>query len=139
MVLRIYAEGITLREPGPGGWATLVTYKGHERLLSYGNPLTTAEQMELQAVVEGLNTLTRPCEVEVITTSKYVVETFNSKRFYEWIIKNKHKLPNFYLWKKIYWLAGQHRISMVLLEGKDNRSINNKCRLVAEDEANKYT
>ena len=46
--------------------------------------MTTNNQMELEAVIQGLTTLKRPCNVEVFTDSVYV-----GKGISEWMVKWK--------------------------------------------------
>ena len=67
---------------GPGGYGTILSYtdpKGqtHIRELSQGYEKTTNNRMELMAVIAGLEALNRPCEVEIYSDSKYVVDAFN--------------------------------------------------------------
>jgi ribonuclease HI len=43
----LYCEGSCLGNPGSGGWAAILIYRGHERELSGGDPNTTNNRMEL--------------------------------------------------------------------------------------------
>lgn len=70
----LIADGSCLSAHGPGGWACILRYKGAERVLTGGSPLTTNNQMELRAVTMGLRALQEPCQVSVLTDSKYVQE-----------------------------------------------------------------
>ena len=101
--IRLYSDGSSLGNPGPGGWGTILEFNGHEKELSGGNPNTTNNQMELQGVIEGLKALKEPCDVELYSDSKYVVQAIN-----EWLtnwIKNnwrtagKQPVKNLELWK----------------------------------------
>jgi ribonuclease HI len=74
-VLR-HSDGSCSGNPGPGGWATILVYRGHERELHGGEPRTTNNRMELEAVIEGLRALKEPCAVTVRTDSRYVVNAF---------------------------------------------------------------
>ena len=56
----IYTDGACSGNPGPGGWAAILTYKGNELELAGGLPLTTNNQMELIAAIEGLRALKEP-------------------------------------------------------------------------------
>src|SRR5688572_1559950 len=68
----IHSDGACRGNPGPGGWAAVLTSGTTTRELSGGVPATTNNRMELQAAIEALQTLKRPCEVEFFTDSKYV-------------------------------------------------------------------
>lgn len=76
MFVKIFTDGAARGNPeGPGGYGTVLQYidsKGelHEREYSAGYKKTTNNRMELMAVITGLEALTRPCEVEVISDSK---------------------------------------------------------------------
>src|SRR5262249_56744239 len=88
--VRLFADGSCHGNPGPGGWAAILEFDGHERELVGATPATTNNQMELTAVLEGLRALREPCRVEVFTDSRYVVDGMNS-----WLTS----------WKKRGWLT----------------------------------
>ena len=52
--MTIYTDGACSGNPGPGGWAAIITDGKEERVVSGGAPHTTNQRMELQAVAEGL-------------------------------------------------------------------------------------
>ncbi len=82
MFVKIFTDGAGRGNPdGPGGYGTVLQYvdpKGelHEREFSAGYKKTTNNRMELMAVIVGLEALTRPCDVEIISDSKYVTDAF---------------------------------------------------------------
>ena len=91
MLVKIYTDGAARGNPdGPGGYGTILSYtdsKGqtHIRELSQGYEKTTNNRMELMAVIAGLEALNRPCEVEIYSDSKYVVDAFNQHWIDNWI------------------------------------------------------
>ena len=93
MKVTIYTDGAARGNPeGPGGYGTVLHYvdaKGtlHEREYAAGYKKTTNNRMELMAVIVGLEALNRPCEVEVISDSKYVTDAFNSHWIDGWLKK----------------------------------------------------
>ena len=70
----IYTDGACSGNPGPGGWGAVLKYGAHERELSGGEASTTNNRMELTAVIEALRLLKEPCEVELYSDSKYVID-----------------------------------------------------------------
>lgn len=68
----IYTDGGCIGNPGPGGWAAILLYGEHVRELSGRYRQTTNNRMELRAAIEALNTLKRPCAVDLYTDSEYV-------------------------------------------------------------------
>ena len=82
----LYTDGACSGNPGPGGWAFILTHPatGKEMEASGDEATTTNNRMELTAVVRGLETLTRPTRVELVTDSTYV-----GKGLTEWMPKWK--------------------------------------------------
>ena len=70
--VEIWTDGGCKPNPGPGGWAAILRYNGHERELSGGDPATTNNRMELTAAAQALEALRRPCKVVLHTDSEYV-------------------------------------------------------------------
>ena len=70
----IYTDGACSGNPGPGGWGAILSCGGHEKELCGGEKQTTNNRMELTAVIEALSALKIPCEVLLVTDSKYVVD-----------------------------------------------------------------
>jgi ribonuclease HI len=76
----IYTDGACRGNPGPGGWGVVLRYQGNLKTLNGFDPETTNNRMELTAVIEGLRGLTRSCDIELHTDSKYVMQGVN-----EWL------------------------------------------------------
>ena len=68
----IYTDGACSGNPGPGGWGAILMHGETRKELSGGETATTNNRMELQAAIEALNALKRPCKVAVYTDSVYV-------------------------------------------------------------------
>ena len=70
--VEIWTDGGCKPNPGPGGWAAILRYRGHERELSGAEPATTNNRMELTAAAAALEALKRPSRVALHTDSQYV-------------------------------------------------------------------
>jgi len=70
--VEIFTDGACRGNPGPGGWGALLRCDGVEKELYGGEPDTTNNRMELQAAIEALKALKRPCTVDLTTDSEYV-------------------------------------------------------------------
>jgi ribonuclease HI len=68
----LFTDGSCLGNPGPGGWACILRYGKHERILRGAEPHTTNNRMELVAAINGLRALTERCRVTTITDSRYL-------------------------------------------------------------------
>ena len=70
----LYTDGACSGNPGPGGWGAVLVYNGREKRISGGERSTTNNRMELTAAIEGLSALTEPCEVHLVSDSKYLID-----------------------------------------------------------------
>lgn len=87
--VQLYTDGACSRNPGPGGWAYVLRdmQSKKEKEGCGAEPETTNNRMELQAVIEGLKILTRPCHVTLYADSQYVL-----KGLKEWMALEKEQL-----------------------------------------------
>lgn len=122
MQVKIYTDGAARGNPdGPGGYGTVLEYvdsKGelHTRELSQGYKRTTNNRMELMAVIAGLEALNRPCQVELYSDSKYVVDAFNQHWIDGWIKKGwkrgkNEPVKNIDLWQRLLKAKAPTRFS----------------------------
>ena len=70
----MYTDGACRGNPGPGGWGALITFEGSAKEMFGGKLDSTNNQMELSAAIEGLAALKEPCNVDLFTDSKYVMD-----------------------------------------------------------------
>ena len=70
--VKIYTDGACRGNPGPGGWAALLRFGHHEKVLTGGERETTNNRMEMTAAIEALRALTKACQVEFFTDSEYL-------------------------------------------------------------------
>ena len=119
--VEIFADGACKGNPGLGGWGALMVTGEHKKELFGGERDTTNNRMELRAVIEALNALTRPCEVVVHTDSQYV-----QKGISEWIHgwkargwKTAAKVPvkNVDLWQALDAAQARHQIQWRWVKG----------------------
>ena len=128
----LYSDGACSGNPGPGGWGCILRYGTNERELSGGNPDTTNNRMELTGVIEGLKALKEPCEVEVISDSKYVVDAIEKGWAKSWQAngwKKADKKPalNIDLWESLLELLGTHKVTFRWIRGHSGHPENERC------------
>ncbi len=138
--IQMYTDGSCLNNPGPGGWAALLRYQGKEKMFVGGQTDTTNNQMEMTAVIEGLKALKKPCEIELHTDSKYVMDGFQKwlpgwkKR--HWKKADKKPVLNKELWMRLEQLASSHTINWHWVKGhsghEENERVDDAARLQAE-------
>ncbi len=145
--VKIFTDGACRGNPGPGGWACILRHpdSGKEKEMSGGAAETTNNQMELQAVIEGLTALTRRTSVEVVTDSKYVADGCtqwmkNWKRN-GWKRKEKGSLKpvkNVEYWQKLDELLGKHDVKFTVVKGHSGHAENERCDELAVEAAMEF-
>ena len=141
--VELYTDGACRGNPGPGGWGAILVYHGKEKELSGGEASTTNNRMELSAVIAGLEALKEPCEVEIISDSKYVVSAINEGWLRSWIKndwKKSDKKPvlNVELWQKYLEVSAKHTLKFVWVRGHNGHEYNERCDSIAVSEAEKF-
>jgi hypothetical protein len=76
--VRIWCDGACAGNPGPGGWGCIVEIGGQRHEYSGGNPRTTNNQMELQALIEALKNVPPGTSVQIETDSEYLSKASRS-------------------------------------------------------------
>jgi ribonuclease HI len=133
--VEVFTDGACKGNPGPGGWGALLRWGGHQKELQGGEPLTTNNRMELMAVIEALETLTRPCEVVLTVDSRYVrdgVERWmaNWKRN-GWLTKAREPVKNQDLWQRLDRALAGHRVSWRWVRGHSGHPGNERADQLA--------
>ena len=134
--VELFSDGACSGNPGPGGWGCILRYGAHEREMSGGESATTNNRMELTAVIEGLSALKEPCEVEVVSDSKYVVDAIEKNWARSWKTngwKKADKKPalNADLWEKLLVLLDKHKVTFRWIRGHSGHSENERCDVLA--------
>lgn len=134
----IYTDGACSGNPGPGGWGAILSYNGHMKEMSGGEETTTNNRMELQAAISALEALKEPCEVELYSDSKYLVDSVVKGWVCSWekagFIRKGKAVPNTDLWKRLLSLIRTHRVSFIWVKGHDSNEFNNRCDELAVSE-----
>jgi ribonuclease HI len=117
----MYTDGACRGNPGPGGWGVVLRYGDNERLLFGGDRKTTNNRMELQAVIEGLSALNRPCEITITSDSTYVLkgiqEWLANWKQRGWKTASKKPVKNADLWQHLDALIEPHSIQWQWVKG----------------------
>jgi len=133
----LYCDGSCLGNPGAGGYAGILEYKGKTKEYFGGEPYTTNNRMELKAVIEGLKLLKEPCSVHIVTDSSYVAQGI-SKWLNNWIKRDFKKVKNPELWREYIDVSARHQISTEWVRGHNGHPENERCDLLAQREAKKW-
>lgn len=142
MNVTIYSDGSARGNPdGPGGYGTIIEYidgKGtmHVREYSAGYVKTTNNRMELMGVITGLEALTKPCGVEIISDSKYVTDAFNQHWIDGWVKSNfrrgkTNEVKNIDLWLRLLKAMEPHSVRYTWVKGHAGHPQNERCDMLA--------
>ncbi|MFA5450000.1 MAG: ribonuclease HI [Clostridia bacterium] len=142
--VEIYTDGACSGNPGKGGWAAILIYKGYEKEHSGNAQYTTNNRMELMAVIEGLSLLKEPCKVSLYSDSAYVVQAFNNGWIYGWHSNNwmrakNEDVKNRDLWEELLALTKSHYVTFIKVKGHSDNEYNNRCDALARAEIKKLT
>jgi len=126
----IYTDGACSGNPGPGGWGAILTYDGNEREICGGEADTTNNRMELMAAISALETLTRPCTVDLHTDSQYlrggVMGWMDNWKKRGWLTADKKPVKNIELWQRLDEARGRHEVSWHWVKGHAGHEMNER-------------
>ena len=142
MQVDIYTDGAARGNPeGPGGYGTVLEYRDtkgnlHTKELSRGYRKTTNNRMELMAAIAGLEALNRPCQVNLYSDSKYLVDAFNQHWIDSWVRKGWKRgktepVKNIDLWKRLLAAKEPHQVTFIWVKGHDGHPQNERCDALA--------
>ncbi len=134
--VHLFTDGGCSGNPGPGGWAFILRHlaTGKEMEEAGAERHTTNNQMELTAVVRGLQALKRACRIELFTDSVYV-----GKGISEWMPKWKQQgwrrkeqgkfkpVMNLELWQQLDALLERHQVRYTRVAGHSGHPENERC------------
>lgn len=126
----IYTDGACRGNPGPGGWGAILSYKGNVKELYGGDPETTNNRMELMAAIQALEALNKPCNVQLNTDSKYVMQGITEwianwkKR--GWKTASKTPVKNEDLWRRLDAAIQRHNIEWAWVKGHSGHKDNDR-------------
>ena len=119
--VQVYTDGACRGNPGPGGWGAVLRWRGHERQLYGGEAHTTNNRMELMAAIMALESLTRPCAVELTTDSQYVrqgiTEWIAQWKRRGWLTADRKPVKNSDLWQRLEAAAAPHQVDWHWVRG----------------------
>ncbi len=133
--VEIFTDGACSGNPGPGGWAAILRWRGVERELSGYEPATTNNRMELTAAIAGLGALKRPCRVRVSSDSQYLRDGI-SKWIHAWKARgwrtaDKKPVKNVDLWQRLDAAAATHQVAWEWVRGHAGHPENERADALA--------
>ena len=148
-IITIYTDGSCIGNPGPGGWAFVISFNEKERLVAGGENNVTNNKMELKAFLEAMkvvnNIKSANQRIEFYIDSQYVINgcTKWQKNWLKTNFKNKNKgsVKNRELWEQILPLYNvnkiKHQINLNWVKGHSGNYLNDKVDRAAFAQAEK--
>ncbi|MGB3165588.1 MAG: ribonuclease HI [Alteraurantiacibacter sp.] len=137
--VEIFTDGACKGNPGPGGWGALLRMGRHEKELSGSEPETTNNRMEMTAAIRALSALIEPCEVTLVTDSKYVIDGItkwvHGWKKKGWINASKKPVRNEDLWHELIEAAAPHTVHWQWVKGHAGHAENERVDKLASDAA----
>jgi ATP-dependent phosphofructokinase / diphosphate-dependent phosphofructokinase len=134
----VYTDGACSGNPGPGGWAAVISGGGLTREISGREEMTTNQRMELQAAIEALRSIPPGSKVRLHSDSAYLVNCFLQGWIDRWQVNGWRTskgspVENQDLWKELLKLSKQHEIEWVKVKGHGGNKLNERCDLLARN------
>ena len=137
--VEIYTDGASRGNPGPGGWAALLRFRGREREIGGREAYTTNNRMELLAAIQGLEALRRPCRVRLVTDSTYVRDGITrwlaAWKRRGWRTAGGQPVKNVDLWQRLETAASGHDVRWEWTRGHSGHPENERVDRRARAEA----
>ncbi|MBS0591076.1 MAG: ribonuclease HI [Proteobacteria bacterium] len=138
-VVEAFTDGACLGNPGPGGWAALLRFKGAEKWVGGNEIETTNNRMELMAAIGALEALKRPASVRLTTDSQYVKQGIESWvprwRANGWRTADKKPVKNQDLWERLVAATAPHEVKWQWTRGHSGHVENERVDERARSEA----
>ena len=133
--VEVFTDGACRGNPGPGGWAAILQYRGRERDLGGFEPETTNNRMEMTAAIAGLEALKRPCRVRLYSDSQYlrdgITKWINGWKRRGWLTASKQPVKNVDLWQRLDAAAAPHHITWIWVRGHSGHPENERADALA--------
>jgi len=117
----MYTDGACSGNPGPGGWAAVMTSGKHRKELSGGERETTNNRMEMMAIIRGAEALKKGCSVDIYTDSTYVMkgmtEWLEDWKARGWRTASKQPVKNVDLWQRLEKVLDRHEVKWFWVKG----------------------
>ena len=131
----IYTDGACSGNPGPGGWGAILMFGEKAKEICGGEPDTTNNRMELMAAIQALETLTRPCQVELHTDSQYVMkgisEWIHNWKRRGWRTADNKPVKNDDLWRRLDEARSRHNVQWRWVKGHAGHEHNERADALA--------
>jgi ribonuclease HI len=133
----IYTDGACSGNPGPGGWGAILIFGEHRKEIMGGEAHTTNNRMELMAAIAALESLKRPCHVDLHTDSEYlrggITGWIKGWKKNGWRTADKKPVKNVDLWQRLEAALGDHQVQWHWVKGHTGHDLNERADELARE------
>jgi ribonuclease HI len=133
----IHTDGACSGNPGPGGWGAILEWGGRRREIKGGEAHTTNNRMELMAAISALETLKRPCDVDLHTDSEYlrqgIMKWIHGWKRNGWKTADKKPVKNVDLWQRLDAAVARHTVHWHWVRGHAGHDLNERADELARE------
>jgi len=133
----IHTDGACSGNPGPGGWGAILQWGDHTRELKGGEAHTTNNRMELMAAIVALETLKRPCDVDLHTDSEYlrqgITDWISGWKRNGWRTAARKPVKNADLWQRLDTAVARHTVHWHWVRGHAGHDLNERADELARE------
>jgi ribonuclease HI len=119
--VKVFTDGACSGNPGPGGWAALLSQGGKHATLSGGELSTTNNRMELMSAIESLVAIPPNIKLDINTDSRYLKDGIErwlpSWKRNDWRTASKQPVKNRDLWERLDALCANRQINWLWVRG----------------------
>jgi ribonuclease HI len=137
--INIVTDGSSIGNPGPGGWAAVLTCGSRRWTMSGSYEWTTAPEMELIAAIEALTTLEPGSRVSLCSDSEYLIRGMRHLaqrwRNQGWRNSRGEPLQDRALWQRLLQLDAKHHIRWSWVRGHSGHPTQTEADEIAYSEA----
>lgn len=141
--IKIYTDGGCRGNPGPGGWAFVLTGLDKEISSSGYESVTTNNRMELTAVIQALLLLQEkfPAKQALIVTDSQYVKNGITQWIHTWVrngwkTSQKSAVKNKELWQQLLELTRSVEVEWAWVKGHAGDHYNEMCDSLVQDAIN---
>jgi len=138
-LIDIWTDGACFVNPGPGGYAAIISNSGQRTEIVGGFNRTTNNRMEIMGAIAALETLQVSCKIKIYSDSRYLVDGMSKGWARRWKakgwVRKQKRVPNWDLWDRLLNLCEKHKVKLIWVKGHNLQAENERCNELAEDKA----
>jgi ribonuclease HI len=134
-LFRIYTDGSSIGNPGPGGWGAVIVQRNERREMSGSSPWTDISEMELLAAVEALRSISAGARIELYSGSELLIHGMRGFVFrwrdQGWRNRRGARLQHRDLWTKLMQFDRELHIEWRWLRGHNGHPLQTRADALA--------